>query len=370
MTGNDKYKTIVLCAGGSGGHMFPAEALGTELRKKGFEIILLTDKRGQAFKGKDFAVHRISGEAVTGRNFIRKIIALAKLGLGTMQAYLFFRKVKPVMVIGFGGFASIPGAAAAVMSRIPLAIHEQNAVLGRANRLMARKASLIITSFAETSMLPAGVAVKQGGMPIRAEIAAKAAAPYSKLDNNSPLNILIIGGSQGASILSKVLPEALKMLPTSLKKRIKLAQQCRPEDIDDVRAAFIGSGIDHELATFFTDIPERMVKAHLIISRSGSSSMAELFTIGRPALLIPFARAADDHQTANALAMTERGGGWIIPESGFTVDVVSDRLQNLFKNPEILKKAAECALVPDMPKVPQKLCRMIEELSNAKENKK
>ena len=219
----NKISTIVLCAGGSGGHIFPAESLGTELQKKGFNIILLTDKRGQAFKGKDFSVHRVSGEAVTGRGFIRKIIALAKLGLGTLQAYIFFKKVKPVIVIGFGGFASIPGAAAAVLSRIPLVIHEQNAVLGRANRLMAKKASLIITSFAETSMLPQGVRVKHGGMPIRPEVAAKAGAPYPKLDAASPINILVIGGSQGASILSRVLPDAFKLLPDSLKKRIKLS---------------------------------------------------------------------------------------------------------------------------------------------------
>lgn len=366
----NKISTIVLCAGGSGGHIFPAESLGTELQKKGFNIILLTDKRGQAFKGKDFSVHRVSGEAVTGRGFIRKIIALAKLGLGTLQAYIFFKKVKPVIVIGFGGFASIPGAAAAVLSRIPLVIHEQNAVLGRANRLMAKKASLIITSFAETSMLPQGVRVKHGGMPIRPEVAAQAGAPYPKLDAASPINILVIGGSQGASILSRVLPDAFKLLPDSLKKRIKLAQQCRPEDIDDVRAAFIGSGIDHELATFFNDIPERMAKAHLILSRSGSSSMAELFTIGRPAILIPFARAADNHQTANAMALTECGGGFLIPEAGFTVENVNERLQTIFKNPEILQKAAACALVPDMPEVPQKLCRMIEDEIKAKENKK
>ncbi len=372
MNKNKKQQTknIVLCAGGSGGHIFPAEALATELQKKGFNIFFLTDKRGQTFKDKNFSIYQISGEAVTGKTFFKKLIALTKIALGVLQSYCLFRKLKPLVVIGFGGFASIPGATAAILSRIPLVIHEQNAVLGKANHLLARKASLILTSFPETKKLPLSAKVKYVGMPVRPEIANKAAYPYPYLDLNSPINLLIIGGSQGAAILSKVIPDALKMLPVNIKKRLKVSQQCRPEDINNVREAFIGSGIDNELASFFNDIPDRMANAHLIISRSGSSSIAEIFTIGRPAILIPFAKAADDHQTVNALALTDSGGGFLIPEKSFSAENLNERLLNLFKNPEILKKAASCALVPDMPKVSQKLCEIIEKDFISTEKKK
>ncbi len=362
----NKKKKIVLCAGGSGGHIFPAIAVADELMQSGYDVVLFTDCRGEVYENKKIKVYTVMGEAISGRGIFKKIFALIKLGIGTLQAAVLLKKLKPVAVVGFGGFASVPGCfAAEYFTKIPVLLHEQNAVLGRANRLLARKASLLLTSFEKTLLVPQKTNFKYVGMPVRKELAEAAASPYSKITNRNKINLLIIGGSQGAAVLSRVVPAAIKLLPEALKKRLNVCQQCRPEDLDNVRLAYAGSGIKTELASFFPDIAQRMVKAHLIISRAGSSSVAEIFTIGRPAILIPYKFAADNHQYENALSLSEKGGGWILKEDTLTADSLCSRLISLFENPEVLGEAASCALIKDRQNVAYNLsCTIIEAVNN------
>jgi len=364
-------KTVILCAGGSGGHIFPAMAAAEELLQKGYDVVLFTDCRGENFKNEKIKVYTIMGEAVSGRSLWHKCVAAVKLGLGTIQSLLLIKKLKPVAVVGFGGFASVPGGLAAeFFTNIPVVLHEQNAVLGRANRLLAKRAALLITSFAKTSMVPTKTKVKYVGMPVRKEVAEAAASPYPKLTGRTKINLLIIGGSQGAAVLSKIVPAALKLLPESIKKRLNVCQQCRPEDLDNVRLSYIGSGIRTELASFFPDIPQRMVKAHLIISRAGASSMAEIFTIGRPAILIPYKFAADNHQYENAFSLNERGGGWILKEDTLTSPILCARLISLFENPDVLNNAAACSLIKDSQNVAYNLsCTIIDVINKNDKNK-
>jgi UDP-N-acetylglucosamine--N-acetylmuramyl-(pentapeptide) pyrophosphoryl-undecaprenol N-acetylglucosamine transferase len=367
----DKEKIVVLCAGGSGGHIFPAIAVADELLQNGYNVILFTDCRGEAYKNEKIKVYTIMGEAVSGRNLFRKCIAAAKLAFGTLQSLFYLSKIKPDAVVGFGGFASVPGCLAAeVFTKIPVILHEQNAVLGLANRVLAKKASLLITSFTKTSMVPPKTKVKYVGMPVRKEVAEMAAAAYPKLTTRNKINLLIIGGSQGAAVLSRIVPAAIKMLPESIKKRLNVCQQCRPEDLDNVRLSYLGSGIRTELASFFSDIPQKMVKAHLIISRAGSSSVAEIFTIGRPAILIPYRFAADNHQYENALSLNEKGGGWILKEDTLTAPTLCARLISLFENPDVLSNAAACALIKDRQNVAYNLsCTIMDLINDNKSNK-
>ena len=361
--------TIVLCAGGSGGHIFPAEALATKLLEQGIKVVLLTDKRGKAFEASDkIQVVRVKGEAFTGRSVFGKVFALFSLGLGMIQSFFILRNLKPLAVVGFGGFASIPGGMGAYLARIPLIIHEQNAVLGRANRLLAKKAKLVITSFKKTSKVPHGVRTSYVGMPVRQQIAQKAGAPYPRLSANGKIDILVIGGSQGARILSDVVPAAIRLLSKDIQKKLVICQQCRKEDLERVKNAYKGTGAKVTLASFFDDIPDKMAKAHLIISRSGASSMAEIFAIGRPAILVPFKYAADDHQSANALALKEKGGGWLMNENGFTPAALAERLESLFENTDVLKNAASCALIKDTTKIADSLVKVV--LDTAREHKK
>lgn len=372
---NEKKKskelgTIVLCAGGSGGHIFPAEALATKLLEQGLKVVLLTDKRGKAFEANDkIQVVRVNGEAFTGRSIFGKVFALLLLGLGTIQSFFVLRRLKPLAVVGFGGFASIPGGMGAYLARIPLIIHEQNAVLGRANRLLAKKARLVITSFKKTSKVPRGIKTSYVGMPVRQQIAKKAGAPYPKLGTKGKINILVIGGSQGARILSDVVPAAIGLLPKDIQKKLEICQQCRKEDLERVKKAYKGTEAKVTLANFFDDIPDKMAKAHLIISRSGASSMAEIFAIGRPAILVPFKYAADDHQSANALALKEKGGGWLMNENGFTPAALAERLESLFENTDVLKNAASCALIKDTPKIADSLVKTVLDVARERKEK-
>jgi UDP-N-acetylglucosamine--N-acetylmuramyl-(pentapeptide) pyrophosphoryl-undecaprenol N-acetylglucosamine transferase len=248
-------------------------------------------------------------------------------------------------MVGFGGYASVPGMVAAVLAGIPTAIHEQNAVLGRANRLLASRVKRIATSFAEVSHVEAKLAAKlvHTGMPVRAAIAALRDQAYPALNADSPIHLLVLGGSQGARVLSEVVPAALAALPEALRARIRVAQQCRPEDLESVKRAYDGTGITATLDSFFADVPERLAAAHLVIGRAGASTVAELTALGRPAILVPYPFAIDDHQTANAHAVEDNGGAWLMQQDSFTAEALTARLDSLFRQPEILTRTAECA---------------------------
>ncbi|PCI40688.1 MAG: undecaprenyldiphospho-muramoylpentapeptide beta-N-acetylglucosaminyltransferase [Rhodospirillaceae bacterium] len=338
---------ILLAAGGTGGHVFPAEALASELLDRGFRLGLVTDKRGQAYGGAlgDLTTYHIQAGGIAGKSIFARIKSVVALGIGTWQAWRLLKGLKPDVVVGFGGYASVPTMMAATFASIPTIIHEQNALLGRANRLLAGRVNGIATSFTDTQGLDAANKdkVELTGMPVRAPIAAKSTAPFPNAEGDSALGILVLGGSQGATVLSEVIPAALDKLPDVLKARLDITQQCREEDLASVKAAYQKSGIRAHLGTFIDDVPERMAKAHLMISRAGASSVSEALAVGRPSILVPYPFAADDHQTYNARAVDAAGAGWIMPQNTFNADALAARLDSLLGLPAVLEKAARCA---------------------------
>ena len=330
----------ILAAGGTGGHVFPAEALADALLQRGYRLGLITDARGHAYGGTlgSVTTYGIRAGGIAGRGLVSKILSMAELGLGTVQALALLRRLRPQVVVGFGGYPSFPTVLAAAILGIPTVLHEQNAVLGRANRLLARWATRIATSYAQVSMVPpqARNRVVLTGMPVRPAIAAAAGTDYVAPTADGPIKLLVLGGSQGARILSQVIPAALAHLPADLQARIHISQQCRPEDLDAVRQAYEGTPIKTTLANFFSDIPERMAETHLVITRSGASTVAELTALGRPALLVPYQFATDDHQTANAVALQLAGGAAIMPQNNFTEVHFQGVLTALLAAPEQL----------------------------------
>ena len=341
----NKKRTIVLTAGGTGGHVFPAEALASELLKQDeFSLAFITDKRVKNLPPKlsQLSIHFVAASAVTGKSSFNKIKAAFLLFWGTIQSIVLLTKIKPALVVGFGGYASIPATLAAQFLHIPVVLHEQNAILGRANRLLARKTKLIATLFTPTLQVPEGIETVQTGMPVRASIIEQASSVYTP--HTTEFNLMIMGGSQGAHAFSELVPKALVMLSPEIKAKLNVIQQVRSEDIEHVNEEYRNSGIKSILiAPFFDNVPELLAKAHLVISRSGSSSLAEFTTIGCPALLIPLPTAADDHQTQNARVWTSNGGGWLMVEKETTPEKLASRLMELIDNPDILKRAALCA---------------------------
>ncbi|MGN1091449.1 MAG: undecaprenyldiphospho-muramoylpentapeptide beta-N-acetylglucosaminyltransferase [Alphaproteobacteria bacterium] len=345
-----KENTIVLTAGGTGGHIFPAQALATWLKENHpeYKIIFITDARGKKNLSGALAnipVYYVKASGITGKGIFYKISAAFKLLFGSMQSVCLLMKLNPKMLIAFGGYASVPATMAAEFLRIPVILHEQNAILGRANRLLAKKGKVraVATSFTPTGRVPAGISCIQTGMPVRPQIQQKSDAPYPT--DTQEFRLLIIGGSQGAHAFSELLPKALILLPQELKQKLSLTQQVRAEDMEKVEQTYQNSGIKNiSLAPFFNNIPELLEKTHLIISRSGSSSLAEFSQIGRPAVLIPLPTSADDHQTANAKLWTANGGGWLIIEKDATPESIATRLAELMNNVPMLQQAATMAL--------------------------
>ncbi len=359
-----KKNLIVLTTGGSGGHVFPAEALATEMKKKEWELIFITDKRIQnKIQGTlaTLPIYYIAAEAITGKRIIKKLIASFKLLWGTIQSVYLLVKLKPSLVIGFGGYASLPASLAAQFLNIPVILHEQNAILGRANRLLARRTQLIATSFTPTTLIPEGIKTLQTGMPVRPAILKKKGTPYPQ--DTTEFRLLIIGGSQGAKIFSQVVPAALNLLSPDLKAKLVLYQQVRSENMMQVQEAYRNSGIKSiSLSSFFTDVPSLLSDCHLVISRSGSSSLAEFSILGKPALLIPLPSAADDHQTANARVFTANGSGWLMIEKDFTPEKLAARLTELMENPSILKRASNCALQTASINAAEALSKAVEQI--------
>ena len=339
-----KSGPILLAAGGTGGHVFPAEALAAELTRRGHALAFVTDTRGKGFgtATHDVPLYRIPAGTPTGRNLGGKVLAGMDIMRGILAAWQLLKRLRPAAAIGFGGYPALPLMLAATQMRVPSLIHEQNAVLGRVNRLLAKRVHAIALSFAETRFLPAGADAVLTGNPVRPAIlqaAAKAsyAAPLDEID------LLILGGSQGARVLSDAVPAALAVLPDELRRRLRVTQQCRPEDLERVRAAYAASGIQAETASFFADVAERIARAHLLISRAGASTTAEIAAIGRPSLLVPYAHATDDHQTANAQALVRAGAAVMVPQADFTAERVASEIAALLSAPARLAAMAQAA---------------------------
>lgn len=341
----DSPPLFLLAAGGTGGHVFPAEALTRELLGRGAAVHFITDTRGGHFS-QDIAVpvHNIQACAL-GKGIIRKLVSIVKMGIGTLQASLLLHKLKPVAVVGFGGYPTVPLLYAASRIGVPIVIHEQNAVMGRANRTLMPMARLLATSFPRVTNVPVNPKVKiaHTGNPVRPAFAAMRAMPYPAITEDSPIRLLVLGGSLGASIFSSVVPKALSLLPEQMRRRILIAQQCRAEDLEEARAAFAGAGILAEVSTFFKDVPDRMAESHLVIGRSGGGAIAELTAIGRPSILVPFPHGHAGEQKTNAEAIAQAGGAWIIPQDAFTPESLAVRLEALISLPTNLAKAAAAA---------------------------
>ena len=333
---------ILLAAGGTGGHMCPAEALARALIARGRRVILVTDRRGRGFGDRLPAVEvfRITAAGLAGGSLLGRARGIAQLLRGYLQARRLVIRLRPTLVVGFGGYASVPTVYAAQRAGVATLLHEQNAVLGRANRMLAAQARAVATSFPETAAL--GKATPRlTGNPVRPAIAALAAEPYPAIDGS--LRLLVLGGSQGARVFARLIPAALEALAAERRRRIAIAQQCRPEDLEQVRSAYAALGQPAELADFFSDVAERLAVAHLVISRSGASTVAELAAAGRPAILLPYPHATDDHQTANAAAFAGTGAGWLMPEAEASPERLAQRLAMLLDDPAALTDAAAAA---------------------------
>jgi len=363
---------IVLAAGGTGGHVFPAEAVATELEARGRRLVLITDSRGAGF-GEALAQlesHHISAGTPLARGPIARGLGIVKLLLGVRQASRLLRRLQPAAVIGFGGYPSVPTMLAASRARMATAIHEQNAVLGRANRLLASRALRIATSFEQTSGIASAdrFKVAMTGNPVRPAIAELAGRAYPLPDPDGPLRLLVIGGSQGASVFAELLPAALALLPPQIRTRLSVAQHCRPEDLQEVRARYTKDGIEAECAAFFDDMPARLERAHLVVCRAGASSVAELAAAGRPAILVPFPSATDDHQSANARALEAAGGAILLAEAEATAGRLAECLNGFLASPDALAGAARAAHGIGRPAAGAALADLVESLIPANGN--
>lgn len=357
---------IVLAAGGTAGHVFPAEALGRELLGRGCRVALITDQRGGA-RGEFLAgadTYRIKAGGLAGKGIAARLRGGLDLALGTWQARRLLARLKPAAVIGFGGYASVPTMVAASLGGHCTALHEQNAVLGRANRVLAGRVKRIATSFSDCQFVPRADRVVHTGMPVRAAVLAMRERPYVPPVEDGTIRLMVVGGSQGARVFSEVVPAAIGLLPESLRRRLAIVQQCRPEDLDAATAAYRAGGIAADLKSFFDDIPERLAAAHLLIARSGASTVAEMLAVGRPAILVPYPHAIDDHQSFNAHAVAEAGGGWLMPQDGFTAPALAARLESLLAVPATLERAAAAARAVGRPDAAVRLADMVMELMN------
>ncbi len=362
-TAHQDLGLIALSTGGTGGHVFPAQALAAELGRRGARLALITDRRGDAFSGPlaDLDSYQISAAGVSGRSISAGMSAVFRLSIGFLQARRLLKDLRPSVIVGFGGYPSVPTMLAASRLRLKTVIHEQNAILGRANRLLAPRVDRIATSFESTAELRDVDARKAQwtGNPVRPEIAALSGRPYDTPAGDAPLEILVFGGSQGAAVFGEVVPPALAALPPSMVARLRVAQQVRAEQIPTIENAYRDSGIAAEIRTFFNDMPERLGRAHLVIGRAGASTLAELTAVGRPAVLVPYPHAIDDHQSANAARLSDAGGAWMYPQESFTPETLAERLRTLFEQPGILETAAKCAARIGMPEATARLTDLV-----------
>ena len=354
----------VLAAGGTGGHLIPAFALAAELEARGHHVALITDARGAAIPGKpaSLTAHVLPAGRIEGKNPLQWIRGLRAILEGRRMALRLFESFQPSAVVGFGGYPALPALLAATSAGIPAVIHEQNAVLGRVNRFLAGRVDAIATACAEVDRLADKHADKVlvVGNPVRAEVLALRDQPFPAFSSDGLLRVLVTGGSQGARVLSDVVPDGLAMLPPALRSCLQVTQQCRPEDIDAVRNRYASHDIPAELGTYFEDMAERLADAHLFIGRAGASTIAELTAVGRPAILVPLPIATDDHQAANVREIVAAGGARSIRQARFTAAELAKQVQAIAQNPETLATAAHAAWNCGYPNAAQDLADLVE----------
>ncbi|WP_416831109.1 MAG: undecaprenyldiphospho-muramoylpentapeptide beta-N-acetylglucosaminyltransferase [Erythrobacter sp.] len=356
---------FVLAAGGTGGHLIPAFALAAELDARGHHVALITDERGANIPGKpDFLTAHVLPAGRFGKNPLRWIGGLRAVLEGRDMALRLFESFEPAAVIGFGGYPALPALLAATGSGVPSVVHEQNAVLGRVNRLLAGRVDAIATSYPQVQRLKPKFKDKVHlvGNPVREEVLALRDQDFPPFTEEGLLRVLVTGGSQGASVLSDVVPDGLAMLPPALRNRLQVTQQCRPEDLERVRERYANHDIPAELGTYFEDMHERLADAHLFIGRAGASTIAELTAVGRPAILVPLPIATDDHQAANTGEIVKAGGARMIRQDKFTPKELAKQIQALAKNPSSLGNAAHGAWNCGRPKAAKDLADLVESM--------
>ncbi len=383
----------VLAAGGTGGHLIPAFALAAELDKRGHHVALITDERGAAIPGKpDFLPAHVLPAGRFGKNPLGWFKGVKAVLTGRSMALRLFDSFEPSAVVGFGGYPALPALLASTSAKIPSIVHEQNAVLGRVNRLLSGRVDAIATSYPDVDRLKGDHLAKTHlvGNPVREEVLALRNQPFPDFTEDGLLRVLVTGGSQGASILSQVVPDGLAMLQPALRQRLQVTQQCRKEDLDAVRERYKAHDIPAELGTYFEDMEERLADAHLFIGRAGASTLAELTAVGRPAILLPLPIATDDHQAANTREIVAAGGARMIRQPASTIADLSDKgdeanaqrvkqsealqklskdiclqIQAMAQNPASLANAAHGAWNCGRPKAAEDLADLVEGFGGA-----
>ena len=336
---------VLLAAGGTGGHLFPAEALALVLEKRGLSVDLATDTRAAHFKFPARAVHLIPSATLRGRNPFALARTGTLLALGTAKAWSMLGSIRPAVVVGFGGYPTVPPLMAATLRRISTVLHEQNGVMGRANRLLASRVTAIATSFSTLTRLDPSLQGKVSftGNPVRPQVIEASSIPYAAPMPDGKIRLLVFGGSQGARVMSNIVPAAVALLQSELRERLSIVQQARAEDVEAVRGIYRALGIEAEVGAFFADLPARMAAAHLVISRSGASTVAELSAIGRPGILVPLPHALDQDQFANAGVLEAAGGATRIEQRDFTPDRLASEIVVVARNPALLARMAKAA---------------------------
>lgn len=364
MTGGDR---VVIAAGGTGGHLFPAQALAQELGRRGWRVWLMTDERANRYGAKFPCeeVIEIPSATISPRSPLRAATGVARLCLGLARAWRRLGSLRPSVVVGFGGYPTLPPLAAAMLRGIPTLIHEQNAVIGRANRMLAGRVGRIASTFEDPLRLPADAQARLSvtGNPVRDAVTALAGAPYRAPGPGEPFNLLVFGGSQGARVFSDVVPSAIGHMRPEDRARLRVTQQCREEDMDRVRKIYDELGVEAEIAPFFADLPVRIATAHLVICRSGASTLSELGVIGRPALVVPLPHSLEGDQLHNARAFEKAGGGWLLEQEHFTPVHLGSWLGEVLADPRKLATAARGAVRFGRPDAVVRLADLIESLA-------
>lgn len=355
-----------LAAGGTGGHLFPAEALAHALIARGWTVDLVTDERASRYAGNFPArdIFEVKSATLGSKNPIALAKTFAKLWSGYRHAAKLLRVHRPRIVVGFGGYPTLPPLLAASMAKVPTMVHEQNSVMGRANALLASRVDHIALGFPPMSgQMPHADKTTISGNPVRPAVLEAMQQPYVPPSDNGPIRLVVFGGSQGAQYFSEVMPAALKQLPPALLKRIHIVQQARPEDVSNVKAAYDALDIHHEVASFFDAMATHIANAHWLMSRSGASTVSELSAIGRPSLLVPYPFALDHDQAANAAALQAEGGAEIIPQKDLSPEVLAGKLIKLIETPQFLADMAQAAKAVGKPHAAEALADLVENIA-------
>ena len=353
-------KLLIIAAGGTGGHMFPAQALAEEMLNRGWRVKLSTDARGARYAGgfpKTVAIEVVSAGTFSRGGFVAKLLVPFRILSGGLSAWIHMRKDPPAVVAGFGGYPALPAMLAAIMIKVPRLVHEQNGVLGRVNQLLAKRVNKVAFGIWPAE-LPRNVEGVFTGNPVRTAILDRGCSGYIA-PGDWPMSVLAMGGSQGSRILSQIIPAAMALLPQNMKNLLRVAQQARKEDYEDTVAAYVAAGVVADVQPFFNDLPSRMSECQLVITRSGASSVADVSTIGRPSILIPLGIAIRDEQTINAKGLANAGAAIVINENELTAEVLAGHIQTILSDKDKAMQMAAAALSQAKPEAARDLADLV-----------